>query len=204
MPKPPDSAKPMPTVADTSESVVSSLSRMRDELDRGVEARAVAEREQLLRVGAPTRAAHLRRDPHVEVEDAVVGVDVPVAPVSGRVPHGGVQDVHRCLRSAEGRAQRWQRARPVTPCAGRGRPGGDAARCDGQAASRTAIEQRDRRDQDEGEQREGSDVEHGRALGHRAPQRPTQRDAEGHADHHADQREDDRLRQRDGRASASA
>ena len=28
IPKPPDSAKPMPTVADTSESVVSSLSRM--------------------------------------------------------------------------------------------------------------------------------------------------------------------------------
>ena len=27
MPNPPDSAKPMPTVADTSESVVSSLSR---------------------------------------------------------------------------------------------------------------------------------------------------------------------------------
>ena len=27
-PKPPDSAKPMPTVADTSESVVSSLSRI--------------------------------------------------------------------------------------------------------------------------------------------------------------------------------
>jgi hypothetical protein len=59
-----------------------------------VEAGRVARSEELLGVGGATGAAHLLRDPDVDVEDAVVAHGVAVAPVARGVGGRGVEDVH--------------------------------------------------------------------------------------------------------------
>jgi hypothetical protein len=65
-----------------------------DQLERGVEAGGVADREQHLGVGRAAGAAQFLGHPQLEVEDAVVAPGVAVAAVAGGGGGGGVQDVH--------------------------------------------------------------------------------------------------------------
>ena len=62
-----------------------------DQLQRGVEARGVAGREQLLGVRAVAAAAHLRGDREVQCDAAVRGLDVAVAAGAGGDGLGGVE-----------------------------------------------------------------------------------------------------------------
>ncbi len=77
-----------------------SLLPARDGAERALEAGRVADREELLGVGAAAFAAHLGRQPQVDLERPVAGLAVPLGAASGDVRLGGVDDfAHRVLQS---------------------------------------------------------------------------------------------------------
>ena len=71
------------------------LARAGHGLQRRVEARGVADGEELLGVGPLARTAHLLGDREVEVEAAVAGPAVPVAAGAGGEGLCGVEGLHR-------------------------------------------------------------------------------------------------------------
>src|SRR5690348_5008253 len=66
-----------------------------DHLERGMETSRVPGREEHLGVGGAAGPAHLPRNPHVDVKDAVLAAGVAVAAVPGGMGGSGVQNLHQ-------------------------------------------------------------------------------------------------------------
>ena len=73
------------------------LRAARDDAEGALEAGGVADREQLLGVGAAARTAHLGGNAQIDLERAVAGAAVTLGAAAGHVRLGGVQRVRHRL-----------------------------------------------------------------------------------------------------------